>query len=106
LDSDVDSEHKHFQIIEAFLKHTESQTLIPLPAYQKFENKQNHQMERNTRDAKATLKTACLLFTSEFLPMPEFCVSQVYRFLPLMSSYWERYQFEEALQPSAGDNLI
>jgi hypothetical protein len=36
----------------------------------------------------------------------EFCVSQVYTFLPLMSSYQERFEFEEVLWPSAGDDLI
>jgi hypothetical protein len=40
-----------------------------------------------------------LVALSDFAAMiwNEFHVSQVYTFPPLMSSYWERYEFEEAL---------
>jgi hypothetical protein len=70
LDSDVDGEYNHFQRIEAFLQQTESPTPILSPAYQKFEDKQVGQMESNTGDAEVTVKAACILFASQFLPMP------------------------------------
>jgi hypothetical protein len=51
LDSDVDEEYEHFQRIETSLQQTESPTLIPSPAYQKFEDEQVGQTESNTGDA-------------------------------------------------------